>query len=279
MRSRLIAIFALAALLIASGITVAQEDTVTYMLGVAQPFTGPLGSFGTDFTKGIELAVKQMNAQLEAAGSNIRFEMASADTEGTPDGAAKAVQTIVQTTGASVIVGPLTTSEVLGVKQFADENDVVIVAPASSGAAGGIPGDNIFRVMYPPDNFAAKAFAQIATTRGYQNVAILHMDDPFGNGLATQFQADFQALGGGEVTTVKYAPDPADITSEVTRLSADVSQLSGSGSTAVLCICFLSDAQKVLQIAQVDPTLTTVEWMGIENLANPELLADANFSA
>lgn len=279
MRNRLIMLLCVTVLLAGVGVTAAQDEQVTYVLGVAQPFTGPLGSFGTDFTKGIDLAVEQMNAELEKAGSNIRFQTASADTEGTPDGAARAVQTIVQTTGATVIVGPLTTSEVLGAKQFADDNNIVIVAPASSGAAGGIPGDNIFRVIYPPDNYAAKAFAQIATSRGYQNVAILHMDDPFGNGLAEQFQADFQALGGGEVTVVKYAPDPADVTSEVTRLSADASQLSASGKTAVFCICFLADAQKVLQIAQVDPVLSTLEWLGIENLANPELLEDPNFSA
>lgn len=280
MKNRLIVLLCLVALLLMSGVIAAQDaEPTVYTLGVAQPFTGPLGSFGTDFTKGIDLAVEQMNAVLEAAGSNIRFETASADTEGTPDGAARAVQTIVQTTGAQVIVGPLTTSEVLGVKQFADENNVIIVAPASSGAAGAIPDDNIFRVIYPSDNFAAKAFAQIAASRGYQNVAILQMDDPFGNGLAEQFTADFQALGGSEVTAIKYAPDPADVTSEVTALSAATSQLSGSGSTAVFCICFLADAQKVLQIAQVDPVLTTVEWLGIENLANPELLADSGFSS
>ena len=38
--------------------------------------------------------------------------------------------------GAKVVIGPLTTSEVLGAKQFADENDIVIVAPASSGIPG-----------------------------------------------------------------------------------------------------------------------------------------------
>ena len=90
----------------------------TYVLGVAQPFTGPLGSFGTDFGKAIELAVSEMNAELSAAGSNVQFQIASADTEGTPDGAAKAVQTVVQTSGAQVVVGPLTTSEILGAKQF-----------------------------------------------------------------------------------------------------------------------------------------------------------------
>jgi len=253
----------------------AQDEIETYVLGVAQPFTGPLGSFGTDFSKGIELAVEEMNAELEAAGSNVRFEIASADTEGTPDGAARAVQTIVQTTGAQVIVGPLTTSEVLGAKQFVDENDIVIVAPASSGAAAGIPDDNIFRVIYPSDNFAARAFAEIAVSRGYQNVAILHVDDPFGNGLSESFTADFTELGGGEVVSIGYAPDPTDLTSEATSLSAEVSRLMSAGDTAVLCVCFLADAQKLFQVTMIDPVLTSVEWMGIENLANPELLADA----
>jgi branched-chain amino acid transport system substrate-binding protein len=265
-------------LLLVVGVAAQDTETTTYVLGVAQPFTGPLGSFGTDFSKGIELAVEQMNAQLESSGINVRFEIASQDTEGTPEGAAQAVQTIVQTTGAQVIVGPLTTSEVLGAKQFVDENGVVIVAPASSGAAAGIPDDNIFRVIYPPDNFAAKAFAGIATQRGYQNVAILHMDDPFGDGLSDQFTEDFTAAGGGEVSVIEYAPDPADLSSEATALSADVTRLSSSGNTAVFCICFLADAQKLFQLAIVDPVLSTTEWMGIENLANSELLQEASYA-
>ena len=151
----------------------AQDDMETYVLGVALPFTGSFGTFGQDFERGIDLAVAQMNAELEAAGSSIRFETASADTEQTPEGAARALQTIVQTTGAQVVVGPLTTSEVLGAKQFADENGVVIVAMASSGAAASIPGDNIFRVIYPPDTFSSKAFATIALERGHQNMVVL----------------------------------------------------------------------------------------------------------
>jgi branched-chain amino acid transport system substrate-binding protein len=279
MKKSLVMLFCLV-ILLALGASVSAQDAEpeTYVLGVVQPFTGPLGSFGSDFARGIELAVEQMNAQLETAGVGVRFEIASADTEGTPDGASRGVQTVVQTTGAQVIVGPLTTSEVLGVKQFADENGIVIVAPASSGQAGAIPNDNIFRVIYPPDVFAARAFAAIANGRGYQNVVILHMDDPFGNGMAERFTAEFQALGGGEVATVRYAPDPADLSSEATRVSADITRLSGSGNTAFFCVCFLADAQKLLQVAVVDPVLSTTEWMGIENLANPELLQDAAYS-
>ncbi len=243
----------------------------TYVLGVAQPFTGPLGSFGTDFGKGIELAVEEMNAELSAAGSNVQFQVASADTEGTPDGASKAVQTVVQSSGARVVVGPLTTSEILGAKQFADDNGVVLVAPASSGVAGAIPGDNIFRLMNPPDTFGGRAFQHIFDQRGYENLVLLQIDDVFGNGLADHVEESFD----GEVVRIKYAPDPPDLSGEVSSASAEVAGLSATGETAFFCICFLGDAQKVLQQATVDANLGTVDWLGVENLRNEELLADS----
>jgi branched-chain amino acid transport system substrate-binding protein len=259
--------------------TAPVEGGQIYTLGVAQPFTGALGSYGVDFGKGIELAVEQMNAELSKAGSGVEFQIASADTEGTPDGAAKAVQTVVQTSGAQVVVGPLTTGEVLGAKQFADDNQIVLVAPASSAPAGAIPDDYIFRVMYPPDTFAGQAFVQIALARGYQNVVILHMDDPFGNGMTSIFQSGFQAAAGGEVAVVKYAPDPTDVSGEVSKVSAEVARLAASGKTAFFCVCFLGDGQKVLQLAVVDQVLGTVDWLGVENLANPEILENEEHAA
>ncbi|NJN84078.1 MAG: ABC transporter substrate-binding protein [Caldilineaceae bacterium] len=252
-----------------------ESGAQSYVLGVAQPFTGPLGSFGTDFGKGIDLAVEQMNAELAAAGSNVTFETASSDTEGTPDGAAKAVQTIVQTSGAEVVVGPLTTGEVLGAKQYADENEIVLVAPASSAPAGAIPGDYVYRVMYPPDTFAAQAFKDIAQSRGYENIVFLQVDDPFGNGFTEIFTEGFQADGGGEVSITTYAPDPTDLSGEVSKVSAEIVRLSANGKTAFFCICFLGDAQKVLQLAVVDPNMGTVDWLGAENMVNPDILADA----
>ena len=250
----------------------AQDDRETYVLGVVLPFSGNLGTFGQDFERGVQLAVSQVNAELEAAGSSIHFEIASADTENTPEGASRALQTVVQTTGAQVVVGPLTTSEVLGAKQFADENDVVIVAPASSGAAGAIPGDSIYRVIYPPDVFASKAYANIALERGHENMVVLHLDDPFGNGMNEGFTANFLAGGGGEVASFAYTPGATELSSEAAAVSA---ALAGFGdNSGFFCVCFLSGAQAFLQVAQIDPILTTVQWMGNEAMTAAEILAD-----
>ena len=252
----------------------AQDDMETYVLGVVLPFSGNLGTFGQDFERGVQLAVAQLNAELEAAGSSIHFEIASADTENTPEGASRALQTVVQTTGAQVIVGPLTTSEVLGAKQFADENDVVIVAPASSGAAGAIPGDSIYRVIYPPDVFASKAYANIALERGHENMVVLHLDDPFGNGMNEGFTANFLAGGGGEVASFAYTPGATELSSEAAAVSAS---LAGFGDNAgFFCVCFLVRRAGIpASRAGLDPILTTVQWMGNEAMTAAAILADS----
>ncbi|MCA9837365.1 MAG: ABC transporter substrate-binding protein, partial [Trueperaceae bacterium] len=166
-----------------------------------------------------------------------------------------------------------------GAKQFADENKVVIFAPASSGEAGAIPDDYIFRVMYPPDTFAGQAFSDIALARGYENMVILSLDDPFGNGMVKIFSDAFTAGGGGEIVTVNYAPEPADLTGEAAKVSAEIARLSGEGETAFFCVCFLGDAQKLLQQAVVNPVMGSVDWLGIENLVNPDILEDSSHAS
>ncbi len=263
----------------AATVTPAPAGTQEYIIGVALPFTGSLGEYGKGFLEGIQLAVEQMNTQLSNAGRKVSFRIVSQDTAGTPDGAAKAVQTIVQTSGAKVIVGPLSTSEVLGAKQFVDTNQVVIIAPASTGPAGAIPNDYIFRVLDPPDTFAGQAFQAIASKKGYKNIVIMHVDDPFGNGMVKVFGDKFKAAGGGEISTVKFTTNAPDLSGEVTKASAEVARLSASGPTAFFCVCFLGDAQKVVKLAVTNPSLSSVDWLGVENLYVPDLLANKNEAA
>jgi len=261
-------------------ITVAHAAAAEeYVLGEVMPFTGDLGEYGKGFNEGIQLAVEQMNAQLALAGRQLSFKLVSQDTGGTPDGAAKAIQTVVQSSGAQVVVGPLSTGEVLGAKQFADSNKIVIIAPASTGEAGAIPDDYIFRVMDPPDNFAAQAFEGIAMARGYKNIVALYVDDPFGTGLFQTLTDLFKAGGGGELSGIKYPKDVTDLSSEVTKVSAEIARLSAKGSTAFFCACFLGDAQKLLKLAVVDPNMGKVDWLGVENLYRPEMLANKDEAA
>jgi ABC-type branched-subunit amino acid transport system substrate-binding protein len=100
------------------------------------------------------------------------------------------------------------------------------------------------------------------------------VDDPFGNGMAEVFDKNFKENGGKEVAVVKYASDPADLSGEAAKVSAEIERLSGTGKTAFFLAGFLGDAQKLLQQAITDPNLGSVDWLGVENLANPDILGD-----
>ena len=51
----LIALLVLMLTVMLGAATSAQDDMETYVLGVALPFSGNLGTFGQDFARGVEL--------------------------------------------------------------------------------------------------------------------------------------------------------------------------------------------------------------------------------
>ena len=65
----------------------------------------------------------------------------------------------------------------------------------------------------------------------------------------------------------------------MTKVSAEIARLSAKGSTAFFCACFLGDAQKLLKLAVVDPNMGKVDWLGVENLYRPEMLANKDEAA
>jgi len=251
-------------------VTVTPEK-ITYVIGVALPYSGPLASYGKDFRDSVILAVDEINALLARSRSAVTFEIASADTETTALGASKAVRTLYETKRVQIIVGPLTTSEVLGAKEFSDANKIVLLCPASTGLGAAIPGDFIFRVVDPPDNYQGLALAQAVSAEGYQNVVVAYRDDTFGVGIWEIFSKRFSEIGGKSIP-LKFAPDQPDYSGEVSKLASLVSDAQKTGSTAVLFVAWEGEALKWFPHAQVSPVLKNVRWYGIENLKSYKLL-------
>src|SRR3972149_5145408 len=84
--------------------------TVTYVIGVEIAVSGPYAADGPLRRDGAFLAIDQMNAQLQAAGSNIRFERIHVDSAGTASGALAPFEALVAA-GVQVVVGPLSSAE------------------------------------------------------------------------------------------------------------------------------------------------------------------------
>ena len=136
------------------------------------------------------------------------------DTEDSVD----AVQSLVDDYGAAVMVGPRSSGVSVAVIEAMDgpHRPLFISPSATSPALTTIEDDDFFFRTAVSDVVQGVVLARLAWDEGYGHVAVMHLDDPYGRGLADQFEETFTALGG-QVTRAAheqavrstYAPDLA----------------------------------------------------------------------
>ncbi|MGC9096801.1 MAG: penicillin-binding protein activator, partial [Infirmifilum sp.] len=182
----------------------ASTQIITVPIGALLPLTGDLSSFGKRNQHALELAVQDINAFAESVGSPFRFKLLVEDTATSPEQARAKIQ-VLAAQGVQAIVGPMASSEVSSVKQFADANKIVIISQSSTAPSLAIPGDYIFRVV-PNDNYQGRALARLVWSSGFKSAAVIYRNDAWGKGLYDSFTARFQELGG-RVAGIPYDPN------------------------------------------------------------------------
>ncbi|MCP8319546.1 MAG: ABC transporter substrate-binding protein, partial [archaeon] len=149
-------------------------------IGALMALTGPLGPMGVEIVKGVELAVDEANAQGGVAGRQI--ELIVEDTATDPVTALEACRKLVEVDGVKVIVGPMASGEVAGMADYVNTNHIVIITPSATMPVVPVGDDYIFRTV-GSDIFQGRALADIITDAGYDKVAILVCDNPYGLGI------------------------------------------------------------------------------------------------
>lgn len=258
--------------------TVTPAGPTTYTIGTVLPLTGTLASFGVSFLNSIQLAVNQMNANLTAAGNKIQFKVVSADDAGTPQGALSALQSEFQSAGIQAEIGPLTSGEVLGVVQYAEQNHIVILPGAATATSliGASP--YLYRPGQPGDQFEGTVIAESVLQTGGKNVVYIYRDDTSEAG-TWKIAGGIMTDAGLKVQGIAYSPNQADYSAQVQTASSEIAQYLLSGGTASNTVVVLggygTEAQNIFQHASTDPNLSKVRWYGIEALNDNSLLSSA----
>ncbi|PLJ77080.1 MAG: hypothetical protein B7L53_08140, partial [Thermofilum sp. NZ13] len=222
----------------------AAQQTITVPIGALLPLTGDLSSFGKRNQHALELAVEDINAFAEQVGSPFRFKLLVEDTGTNPEQARAKIQALAAQ-GVQAVIGPMASSEVSQVKQFADANKIVVISQSSTAPSLAVAGDYVFRVV-PNDVYQGRALARLVFSSGFRGAAVIYKNDAWGKGLFEAFAARFRELGGS-VEAVAFDPNAQDVSGEVARLAEAASKLGPS--TAVVLISFEDDGIRVIQAA------------------------------
>ena len=137
------------------------------------------------------------------------------DTEGTPEGAARAVEAALQD-GVELILGPLFSGSVRAAAETARERGVNVVAFSNDRS---VAGDGVFLMGFMPEQQVDRV-VNFARTQGITRFAALLPETPFGATVEDALRAAMIRGGGDLVRVERYFPDAQDFQDPVQRIAA-----------------------------------------------------------
>jgi branched-chain amino acid transport system substrate-binding protein len=252
------------------------------LIGALLPLTGTLSSFGESAEASLTLAVDDVNNQLAKSGSSSRVGLVIEDTRTDPNVAREKLMDLASK-GIRIVIGPSTSAAVAAVKEYADENGILIVSSSSTAPSLAIPNDNVFRFV-PDDTHQLEALVKQMWEEGTRVVIPIWRTDVFGNNLQSLLKEKFEKLGGKVVDGIGYDPPVGNFAASLHRINFvvweqelrsltskvnDAMSQYGADKVGVYIVAFDEIVPIMIQ-ANRHQELQSVRWYGSDGSAQHE---------
>lgn len=200
-----------------SGVAYSQQ---VVKIGLLATLEGPFAAGGADGMRGAELIIKQRNGM--AGGRKI--ELIKASSNATPDVAVNATRKLVEQDKVDIMVGPLSGSEGIAVKEYSKTQPNITFINGSSGAQATTlvnPSPNFFRFNTDGAQWMV-GLGKAALDKGYKRVMLIAEDYAFPYSQVQGFMSEYCRLGG-RVPVKAWVPLGAkDYASVIARIPKDI---------------------------------------------------------
>ena len=199
------------------GGNVGAADTNVIKVGEVGSMTGTEATFGTSSDRGIQLAVKEVNAAGGIQGKQV--QVIALDDEGKPEEAATAATRLISSERVIALLGEVASTRSLFMAPKAQAAKVPMVSPSSTNEKVTAVGDYIFRACFI-DPFQGYVMAKFATeTLKLKKAAILRdVRNDYSVGLAKVFGDNFAKMGGQIVDNESYSSGDVDFKAQLTNI-------------------------------------------------------------
>lgn len=178
------------------------EDTVK--IGILVALEGVFAAGGADGVRNVEMAVEQAGGM--AGGKKIEIVVAPSDT--TPDTAVRQARKLIEQDGVDIILGPLSGSEGIAMRDYAKTVPDKTIINGISGALETTwvdPAPNFFRFNLDGSQWGAGLGSYVVKEKGWNKVATVAADYSFGYTNFLGFAVDF-CRSGGEIVERFWVP-------------------------------------------------------------------------
>jgi branched-chain amino acid transport system substrate-binding protein len=236
--------------------------------------TGDGASLGAASAAALDLAVRDINQELDVLGTPYRVVSDVVDTKLTAGVAVQKIQEVYDR-GARIVIGPQSSAEAGAILPFANEHSMVIISQGSTASTLAIPDDALFRLA-PNDKLEGAAQAALFHADAIETIVPIWRDDAGNRGLHDSTSAAFAILGGTVLPGVSYTTGTADFSTQVAALGAAVRGERNAHPNAKIAIYIASfeEAADIIRLARLDSDLSAVRWYGGDGVAQSRALID-----
>ncbi len=217
-----------AAALLLPGAVFAQD---TIKIGILVATEGAFAEGGKDGIRNVELALKQVGNM--AGGKTIETVVAATDT--TPDTTIRQARKLIEQDGVDIIVGPLSGSEGIAMRDYSKTIPGKTVINGISGALETTwvdPSPNFFRFNLDGAQWGSGLGSYVVNEKGWKRVATIAADYSFGYTNFLGFAVDFCKAGGDIVERFWVPLGSSDFGGVIAALPDDVDAIYlGVGGT------------------------------------------------
>lgn len=192
----------------------ASEDEI--VIGVITDTSGGASAYAPYTETGMDIAVKEINADGGIDGKEIRFieESDGSDTTQTPTIARRLIDD-----GAQILVLNSGSASAIAAKVVCVEEDILCVAPTNlSATIVEEPDNENIYILGPTSAGIGDAFAQGMSEAGYQQLAVIADDVPTIQGYVPAITAPIEEAGLEVVAQEKVAADASDVSAQIARV-------------------------------------------------------------
>lgn len=210
-------------------VKLSEGDTVK--IGLNYELSGSVATYGQAMDKGTQLAIKQYN---ESDDAKYKIEAVSMDNK-SDSAEATSIAEKLMGEGVAMQIGPATSGDSIATYPSSENNKVPVLSPAVTQNGGMLKEDGTayeyaWRICFE-DSAQASAMAVFARDLG-KTKAVVYSDaaNDYAKGLAEDFVAKFEDLGGEVVAQENYTSGDTDFNaalSKIKELDFDVLYVPG----------------------------------------------------
>jgi branched-chain amino acid transport system substrate-binding protein len=206
-------------------------------------------------------------------GLDVTFELIEECSEGSSTTALEKFQSMVAR-GVKVVAGPNWSGQCKAIKDYADENHVVVFSEGSTSPVVAIPDDYIFRLPVT-DSTQNSALAPAIYDMGFEHLIIVARNDAWGDGNYETMKELFEAEGGVIEDYLRYDSEKTEFSAEAAALNDAVVQLNGMyGADKVAIATWSFEFSAFFAACEEYPALKDTMWFGSDGFGRNTALVD-----